>query len=178
MSDAAETEEVAPEQPKKKGSKVLLIALVAALLLGGGSFYGVYSGLIPLPFGNKEEMAEGKGMADHKMAEPLEAEGEPEKEMAFVAVEPILVSLAPGGPAAHLKLSLQLEVDPEKSADVTARLPRVADVLNTFLRAVEVGDLERPRSMLRLRAQMLRRVQLVVGPGAVYDLLIQEFVLN
>jgi hypothetical protein len=32
--------------------------------------------------------------------------------------------------------------------------------------------------MLRLRAQMLRRVQLVAPAGTVRDVLIQEFVLN
>ena len=57
-------------------------------------------------------------------------------------------------------------------------MPRVLDVLNTYLRAVEVRDLEQPSSAARLRAQMLRRVQVVTGEGRVRDLLVTEFVMN
>ncbi len=51
-------------------------------------------------------------------------------------------------------------------------------MLNSYLRAVEVRQLEDPSALLRLRAQMLRRVQIVTGEGRVRDLLISEFVLN
>ena len=56
--------------------------------------------------------------------------------------------------------------------------PRVMDVLNSYLRAVEVSDLEDPSALISLRAQMLRRIQLVTGEGRVRDLLIMEFVLS
>ena len=49
-------------------------------------------------------------------------------------------------------------------------MPRVTDVLNGYLRAVEVRDLEDPTALSRLRAQMLRRVQMVSGEGRVLDL--------
>ena len=61
---------------------------------------------------------------------------------------------------------------------MTLLKPRVMDVLNGFLRAVEVQELEDPAALIRLRAQMLRRIQIVVGEGRVNDLLIVEFVLN
>ena len=50
-------------------------------------------------------------------------------------------------------------------------MPRILDVLNSYLRAVELADLEDPSAMVRLRAQMLRRVQIVTGEGRVRDLL-------
>ena len=56
--------------------------------------------------------------------------------------------------------------------------PRVVDVLNSYLRAVKVADLEDPSALVRLRSQMLRRVQVVAGPGNVNDLLVMEFVMN
>ena len=43
------------------------------------------------------------------------------------------------------------------------------------IRKARIGD---PVQAVRLRGQMLRRVQLVVGDGRVNDLLIMEFVLN
>jgi len=54
----------------------------------------------------------------------------------------------------------------------------ILDVLNTYLRAVELRDVENPAAMTRLRAQMLRRVNIVTGEGRVNDLLITEFVLK
>jgi len=46
------------------------------------------------------------------------------------------------------------------------------------LRAVDVHDLENRNALIRLRSQMLRRIQLVIGQEQVRDLLIMEFVLN
>ena len=97
---------------------------------------------------------------------------------AFVAMEPIAISLKPGSSAQALRFTGQLEVAPESAAEVAGLMPRVVDVLNTYLRAVEPRDFEEPASLVRLRAQMLRRVQVVTGEGKVRDLLITEFVLG
>jgi flagellar protein FliL len=71
-----------------------------------------------------------------------------------------------------------LEVSGPHSAEVTLLKPRILDVLNSYLRAVEVAELEDPSALVRIRAQMLRRIQIVTGEGRVRDLLITEFVLN
>ena len=176
MSDQQNAAEVEETPPKKK-SKLLLIALVLALLLGGGAFFGVYSGMIPLPFGGEPEVAEGEpGHSDEKQAEKKERT--PIDQVAFVALDEMVISLGPDARSKHLKMRLSIEVVPESLNDVTTMTPRIVDVLNTFLRAVDERDFELPRAMLRLRAQMLRRVQLVTPQGAVRDVLIQEFVLN
>jgi flagellar FliL protein len=57
-------------------------------------------------------------------------------------------------------------------------MPRILDVLNSYLRAIDVASIEDPQAMARLRAQMLRRIQIVTGEGRVRDLLVTEFVLN
>ena len=90
----------------------------------------------------------------------------------------MVISLGPAATARHLKVRVSIEVDPESTEAVTALTPRIVDVLNTFLRAVDERDFEVPRAMTRIQAQMLRRVQLVTPHGAVHDVLIQEFVLN
>ena len=61
---------------------------------------------------------------------------------------------------------------------MTLLAPRILDVLNSYLRAIETASIEDPQAMARLRAQMLRRIQIVTGEGRVRDLLITEFVLN
>lgn len=177
MSDDAETVEDDGAEPKKK-SKGMLFGLIGALLLGGGAFYGVYSGMVPLPFGGGDKEASADG--EKKSAEVKEPKIHDEKPMeaAFVPLDEIIIALGPEARAKHLLANLIVEVEPGQESVVTALKPRIIDVLNVFLRAVEVRDLESPRAMSRLRAQMLRRVQLVAPENAVRDVLIQQFVLN
>ena len=161
----AEPEAAGEEAPKKKSKLPILIGLVLMLLLGGGTFYAVYSGMILAP------AHPGGAAAEEEHPEPTEPQ------IAFVALDPMVISLTEGK-ARHLRFSAQLEVPILKQKEVELLKPRVMDVLNGFLRAVEVKDLEDPAALLRLRAQMLRRVQIVVGEGMVNDLLVIEFVMN
>jgi len=172
------------DAPPKKSSKMLLFALIGALVLGGGSFYAVFSGMVALPFGLGGAAQDGAG--EHAKGNPDDAAytdgyapAADDFEMpGFVAVDPIVISLGPDAGARHLKVTVQVETAPDMTDTVAALTPRIADVLNTFLRAVDARMFERPSAMVRLRAQMLRRVQLVSPPGAVRDILVQEFVLN
>lgn len=178
MSDVQANAGAEDAAPKKK-SRGLLLGLVGAVLLGGGAFYGVYSDLIPLPLGN-DSPAEGEvTAAGAAPAASVGVERAPDPgPTAFIALDDLVISLGPEARAKHLKVVLSVEVAPEALEDVTAVTPRIMDVLNTFLRAVDERDFETPGAMLRLRAQMLRRVQLVTPENSVRDLLIQEFVLN
>jgi flagellar FliL protein len=99
-------------------------------------------------------------------------------DVVFLPVDPMVISIGRGGLTRHLRFEAQLEVDPQRASEVSLLMPRVVDVLNGFLRAVDLRDLEDPAALLRLRAQMLRRVQIVTGDGAVRDLLVMEFVVN
>jgi len=78
----------------------------------------------------------------------------------------------------HLRFRGELEVIPRHKAEVERLLPRVVDVLNTYLRALRIEDIEDSSGLMRLRAQMLRRVQIVTGADRINDLLIMEFVIN
>lgn len=148
-------------QPTKKSKKPLLIGLFLAVVLGGGGFYATWTGLI---LGPGHEAA-GDGVA----ALP---------DIAFVAVDPLIISLGEITENRHLRFSSQLEVAANHSDEVSLLLPRISDVMNSYLRAVDVDDLENPAGLMRMRAQMLRRIQLVAGEGRVRDLLVTEFVLN
>ena len=63
-------------------------------------------------------------------------------------------------------------------AEVSLLSPRVMDVLNSYLRVISITELSDPASLARLRAQMLRRIQIVTGEGRVRDLLVTQFVVN
>jgi len=156
--------EIGDETPAKKSKLPLILGLVLALAGGGAGFFGVQMGLL-----SSDE--------DPEVAE----ESTPEMELdtpSFLPVETLVINLPDSADAKHLLFTSQLEVNPEHADDVAALMPRIVDVLNGYLRAVSLSELEDPTSLIRLRAHMLRRVQVVAGEGRIKDLLIMEFVLN
>lgn len=149
--------------PKKRSKKPLLVGLVLALILGGGGFYATWSGMI----------LAAEGHDDHAEGAPTSLTG-----IAFVPLDTMVVSLGADAGSRHLRFTAQVEVVDTAAADVTLLVPRILDVLNSYLRAIDTASIEDPQAMARLRAQMLRRIQIVTGEGRVRDLLITEFVLN
>lgn len=175
MTDATEQDE-----PRKSSKLPLILGIILALAGGGGGFYAVYSGLL---LAGESDPAHDGGQAKetHEEAEKVGAQlgnAVPLTDTAFVPLDPLVISLAPGVGSRHLRFRAQLEVPASKEREVTSLLPRVVDVLNSYLRAVEPRDFEDPAILSRLRSQMLRRVQIVTGADRVRDLLIMEFVLN
>lgn len=176
------------ETPAKSGKSSLIIALILALAGGAGGFYAMTSGLIP--FGKKapaSDMANGSldskdgSAGSENTGSKMDGIGDNTAtldDIAFVEVDPITISLNAGQSLTHLRFRAELEVNANYEAEVSKVLPRVTDVLNGYLRALELEDLTGPLALVRLRAQMLRRVQIVAGKGRVRDLLIMEFVLN
>lgn len=148
---------------KKKSKLPLIFGLVLFLALGGGGFYAVYSGLI---LGQSAEAAPNAGHGN----------GAPE--IAFVPLDPVTITLGDVSANNYLRFTAQLEVGKAREEEVVLLKPRILDVLNGYLRAVEVAELEDPNALVRLRSQMLRRIQIVTGEGRVRDLLITEFVLH
>lgn len=158
--------EGAVEEPPKRSKMPLILGVVLALAGGGGGFYATWSGMI---FGPESHHPEDTGTSAAKAVSA---------DIAYVAVDPLVISIRSSAVSKHLKFRAHLEVPVESQEAVEKLLPRVIDVLNSYLRALEPGDLEDSAALARLRAQMLRRVQVVTGPGNVNDLLIMEFVLT
>ncbi|NHX27474.1 flagellar basal body protein FliL, partial [Escherichia coli] len=126
----AEPEEQTEETPKKRSKLPLVLGLVLAIALGAGGFFAMYSGMLM-----------GGGHAD-MVATSEDHAGPLDRNMAFIPLEPLIVSLGPGSANRHLKFAAQLEVAAAHEDDVTHLVPRVLDVLNGYLRAVDVHDLE------------------------------------
>ncbi len=154
-----------PEPAAKRSKLPIILGVLAVVVGGGGGFFASYSGLIL----GAETHDQTKGAANEMSALP---------DVTFVPVDPMIVSLSPTANNKHLRFRAQLEVPSQYASDVQKLMPRVIDVLNGYLRALELRDLENAAAMTRLRAQMLRRVQIVAGSDRVNDLLIMEFVLN
>lgn len=157
------SEAVAEAPPRKGqgGKRPLIIGLVAAPVLAAAGFFVTWSGLV----GGSSPAA----APDQPAALP---------DIAFLPIDPVVVSLPETGGAQHLRMAVQLEVASSHLAEVEQLRPRVADVLNAYLRAVDPGTLRAPGALVQIRAQLLRRVQIVTGEGRVRDLLVTEFVVS
>lgn len=163
------SEEAPPvdDAPEKKSKMPVILGLILALVGGGGGFYAAWSGMILGSDGNSSQTRlEKKEVKD------------PFADIAFVEVEPMVISIDSHPVQRQLRFRAQLEVPKNYQEDVTKLLPRVVDVLNSYLHALEVADLEDRAALTRLRAQMLRRIQIVTGHDRVNDFLIMEFVLT
>ncbi len=161
-------EQTAPEGAAPNKSKMpLILGVVLALAGGGAGFYATWSGMILGGQGDENAAAAKEDKGDKSIAD-----------IAYVEVEPMLISVDSQPERRILRFRAQLEVPKSHAEDVTKLLPRVVDVLNSYLRALEVADLEDQAALTRLRAQMLRRIQVVTGLDRVNDLLIMEFVLT
>lgn len=178
MSTPADTKNI----PVKSSRIGLILGLILALTGAGGGFFLTYSGMMasllgggdhqPAPADSQGPASAGDARADRGAA------GLTQGNTGFVPIEAITISLGPRGQSRHLRFAAQLEVASAHVAEVQHLMPRITDVLNIYLRALDPHELEEPAALLRLRAQMLRRVQIVTGPGLVTDLLVMEFVLN
>lgn len=160
MSDAAAE---SPQPPARSRKTLFALGMILMISGAGAGYYAVSSGLVSPP-GNK-----GASISENPQKLP---------DIAFVALDPIMVSLNSDQQIQHLRFRAQLEVETRYKREVEMIVPRVVDVLNSYLRALELRDLRDPLALTRLRAQMLRRIQVVAGQGRVRDLLIMDFVLN
>lgn len=157
MADASAEAEGSPKSGTKKS---LMIGLVLALLGGAAGFYVTSSGML-----SGDDVGE-------------ETSNSASKNVVFVPVEQLTIAIGSSADRRFLRFRANIEVAASYEQDVRKLMPRVIDVLNTYLRSLEASDLEDPSSLLTLRSQMRRRIDLVVGGGKVNDLLVMEFVVN
>lgn len=148
---------------RKLSRRPLLLGVCLACIGGGGAFYAIWSeSVFPSNPGVVDTSAIKESIAD----------------VAYVEIPPLTISLRAPSNSKFLRFRASLEVFPNETDSVSQVLPRIIDVLNSYLRAIEPADFEDSAALVRIRSQMVRRIQVIVGPGKVRDLLILEFVLN
>lgn len=156
-----EAHQAPPVKPKKKKGKLIVLLLLVAFL-GGGGFYAYSSGAY------KNILSES---ADDPALPAV-------PQIAFIPMDRIVVSLQPGTRNRHLMVSATLEVEAPLLEDVTNLKPRIADIMNVYLRSLTNDQLEEPAALVKIRSQILRKIRLDIGEGKVRDFLITEYVMN
>jgi flagellar FliL protein len=144
---------------RKVSGKFLVLYVVLPLVVLIGAGIGVYmSGLL--------------GGGDHH-----------EEEVAVVPVfydlPDFLVNLSGEAPQHFLKMKVTLQII---NADATKRLdaemPRVLDAFQIFLRELHPEDIQGSAGMLRIKDELIRRINLAVRPPVVKDILFREVIVQ
>ncbi|WP_297800632.1 flagellar basal body-associated FliL family protein [uncultured Brevundimonas sp.] len=178
----------------KKKPPMLIIIIAAAVLvaaIGGGAAFFLMKPKEPAAEGAEAaheapkeekkkddghggggEAAAGEGGAGTIAAGP---DG-----VTFYTLPDLIVNIQSAeGRTTYLKLKLTLEM---KDAAVASRLqeqaPRLNDMLQSFLRELRPDDLAGSAGSYQLRAELLRRVNLVAAPGKVDAVLIEEMLVQ
>jgi flagellar FliL protein len=150
--------------------KLKLAVLGGLLILGGGIAGAVYF------LSGGEEHA----VADAEHGAPVTAVHLPSEHTSFFAMPDIIVNIqTPDGTPAYLKLSVALEVDqPDAHALIEPVLPRVVDQFQTYLRELRVEDIRGSAGVMRLKEELLRRVNFALAPLPVRDVLLKEMIVQ
>jgi flagellar FliL protein len=156
----------APEGGKAGGGRrKLLLLLAVPLLLGGAGAGAWFSGLL----GGAEAPADAATAAAEAPRVPI-----------FVEVPDITTNLAaPGRRAVFIRMKARLEVmGQQDAATLTAAMPRIIDLFQTYLREMRPEELRGSAGTQRLREELVARANLVAAPARVVDVLFQEIIVQ
>ena len=187
--------------PAKKKLPLLFIVIPAALVVLGGGGGAAFMLMQPKAAAADEGHGEKKGgHAEKKGGHGAEKKGgdghggggdaaadpslgviaEGPDGVTFYTLPDMVVNIqgAAGRPT-FLKLKLTLEMHDAAIAEhLQAEMPRMQDMFQGFLRELRPEDLAGSAGSFQLRAEILRRVNLIAAPGKVDAVLIEEMLVQ
>lgn len=202
-SEAEANEEKSAEEASGKsvkGKRMLIIAIVAVLVLAavGGGIY--FSGILGHDKESEQEQSESahtekadsssdaqadKHAKNEAHTEPSEGEhdgehGETPPVELYQKMDDFLVNLtSKRNQPSFLKLKVVLVIPNEKIQEkVNAVMPRIRDTLQTYLRELRSEDLEGSAGLYRLRQELLLRVNKIISPDDINDILFEEILVQ
>lgn len=193
VADGAATEGETDAPATKKKLPLLFIVVPAALVVlggGGGAAFLLMQPKAEAAEGGHAEKAGGHAGAAKKGGGHGAADGEANPALGVISDGPdgvvfytlpdLVVNIqAPGGRPTFLKLKLTLEMkDAALAYHLQSEMPRMQDMFQSFLRELRPEDLAGSAGSFQLRAEILRRVNLIAAPGKVDAVLIEEMLVN
>ena len=167
---------------RKLPLRMLVIAGAGALVvLGGGSAAALMLLAPHAPPGAHKLPPKAKGDKKDGKTDPNAPQVQDGPDgVVFYTLPDIVVNMqTPDGKPTFLKLKLAFELPDHTTADtLDAEMPRLNDVFQTFLRELRPEDLAGSEGTLQLRAELQRRVNLVIAPSKVNGVLIEEMLIN
>jgi flagellar FliL protein len=165
MSQPDKAKDETEDQPAKGGGKkkLILIAIPVVLLLVGAGLW--FSGVLPHLLG---------------MEKPKEHVEEVSEPPTYIDLPEMVANLNSGNRRpSYVKVTVRVEVP--KSADavkVKAAMPRMQDLMQTYLREMRPEELRGSAGTYRLREELLARANVAVAPAKVSDVLFTQMIVQ
>lgn len=157
------------EGTKKKGKLKWILLALLLLILGGAGYFG-YTYFLG-----------GDGQEEEKQEEtPEEAapEVDPDKTQ-IVDLEPFVVNLNDPLGRRYLRTTLKVEViDSQAAQDVEKHMARVRDSIILLLSSKSYSQLDTMEKKIRLRNEIVERLNQFIGQGRVVRVYFSEFVIQ
>ncbi len=159
-------------KPKRNLKKLILFIagplLLIGIIVGALYFFGVIGGASP------EVKPEDKKPEAIPIAEQLH-------DVFSYNLPSMLINLrTTGRRTSFLKVTISLEVkgNEEVKKEMEQLKPRIIDQFQTYLRELEVDDLQGSAGLQRLKEELLDRVNAVTAPIKVQNVLFSEFLVQ
>jgi flagellar FliL protein len=166
MSAAADA--TSDGEAKGTGKRKLLLLAGPLLLagLGGGAYF---AGLLDPLLGKKQHAQGGTVEETAKQQQPV-----------FVDLPDLITNLNGGARrGSYVKLRAKLELArAEDVAAVQTAMPRIVDLLQTYLREMRPEELRDSSGTYRLREELMARIGPAVAPVRVLDVLFVELLVQ
>ncbi len=180
----APTEGASPLSKKKKLIIIGAAALLALIISGVGVFFVIRAQKAETP---EQVTAEGAEQGEHgkegdgAAGDGAETEGQSEaSKPIYIDMPEFLINLNSGGKqTSFLKMLVVLDVPDEKSKlALEANMPRIRDNFQIYLHELRAEDLKGSAGLQLLREELLLRVNKVIYPNKVNDILFKEILIQ
>jgi flagellar FliL protein len=161
------TDETAEAPPEKKGKLklIIMVAVPVVLLLAVAGLW--FTGILPHMLGMEKK--EEKSAEAAKPVPP-----------SYVDIPEMVANLnSANHKPSYVKLSARVEVPkPEDAEKVKAALPRLQDMMQTYLREMRPEELRGSAGTYRLREELLVRANAAVAPARISDVLFTQMLVQ
>lgn len=149
--------------------------LIGLLMIAGASLASSFGLVFFLTSTAPAAPVEACLPGEHETA-PIEAAAT--SDQSYVELKEVLITVGSAPATRYLKMNISVITDAEGAEAVKSAEPMLIDAFNTYLRSIEMKDFEDPGFYPRMREQLARRSELVLGSGVSNGVLITEFLLR
>lgn len=97
---------------------------------------------------------------------------------SYFSFNPLVISITSDNKVRHLKISLVIKTPESTQVIIQKYIFEIQDILNSYLRSIEISQFENPAAMQSLRQQIVRRIEFAAPDAIISDVLITEFILT
>lgn len=172
--EAPETEATVEAGKKSLISKLKLPLIIVAVLV----VLGVATMVVLPKLTSSKEKQEGAATTESS-EKSGEASAEKQGPSALFPLDPFIINLRDPSGKRYLKIRVELELSgKELEAQITERMPQIKDGLLILLSSKSYEDIESVEGKLRLRQEIVSRINSLLSSGRVQNIYFTEFVVQ